>query len=77
MRSGIDISCIGMEQGSGLYGTREAVRTCTNNAADLVVSGENRSLGIFYCVHELVECSVEGRILLWFVDDDAALRRCQ
>ena len=63
-----------MDRGSGLYETREGVRTCTNIAADPVVNGDNRSLGIFYCVHELVECGIEGRILLWPVDSDAALK---
>lgn len=49
-------------------------RVYTNIAIDPVVSGENRRFAIFYCVHELVECGIEGRILLWPVDSDAALK---
>ena len=59
-----------------MYETRKGVRMCTNTAADPVVSGDNRSLGIFYCVHKFFECGIEGRILFWSVDDDAALKYC-
>jgi len=51
------------------------VRKCTNSTSSPVVSGKHRRFGIFYCVHELVECSSEGRILLRSVDGDAALKR--
>ena len=64
-----------MNRGPELYETRQRVRTCTNIAGDPVVSGENRRFGVFYCLHELVECCIEGRILLWSVEDDAALKR--
>jgi len=64
-----------MKWGSELCETQEGVGTCTNSASGPVVSGKHRSFGILYCVHELVECSSEGRILLWSVDADAALQR--
>ena len=51
------------------------MRTRTHIAGDSAVSGENRRFGVFYCLHELVECCIEGQTLLWSVGDGATLKR--